>query len=759
MTLRNRLVGLSTLALLTISAGMASAQDTQRKPNHLLGVQSPYLQQHLYNPVDWYPWGEEALNKAKRENKPIFLSVGYSTCHWCHVMARESFEDPAIGAFLNEHYVSIKIDRERRPDLDEQFMLATQALTGRGGWPNSVFMTSDAKPFYAATYLPPSDLMNALDQIKDMWKTERATLQQEGDRITNGIMSYMNRSEAAQDVTPARVQQAVLSIIDQVDYFSGGLGTAPKFPQEAAMLLLLDQARRGDKAALDVVKGALDGMLMGGIHDHVGGGFHRYAVDPNWLVPHFEKMLYNQAMIGRLLVGIYELTGNYRYKHTAQRVFDYVIREMQSENGGYYSAQDADSISETGVKGEGHFYVWSKDEFDALNQPKLEQLKKIYAVTEEGNFEGANILHFDTRLDLRAKQMDTDEEQLYADLDIGLDFLRELREKTRHAPHKDEKILVSWNAMMIETMAYAAHVLDRPDYWKSAKASADYILGSMLTDKELLRVSYEGRIGVAGQLADYAGLGVALLTLQDYAPEGEQLQDLSAVAHRLAKDIREKFADQIEFEGRVLRMTHEADGMGHYAPLDDNPIPSGNSLALQLFDALGRREGDFEFKKRTNVLAATLSGYALASAQSRGTLVNKVFDITTSPTGNLRHVANGNVKVALKLDHDNQAFRFDLHMKDGWHINSNKPLEEYFIPTALTLPNGPLANAKFPKPIEKKLKFNGTPLSLYEGHLVLEDALPDTVSTEAQVLTLDIQACSDQICLEPESLSFSYWRQ
>lgn len=281
----------------------------------------------------------------------------------------------------------------------------------------------------------------------------------------------------------------------------------------------------------------------------------------------------------------------------------------------------------------------------------------------------------------------------------------------------------------------------------------------MLTDKELLRVSYEGRIGVAGQLADYAGLGVALLTLQDYAPEGEQLQDLSAVAHRLAKDIREKFADQIEFEGRVLRMTHKADGMGHYAPLDDNPIPSGNSLALQLFDALGRREGDFEFKKRTNVLAATLSGYALASAQSRGTLVNKVFDITTAPTGNLRHVANGNVKVALKLDHANQVFRLDVHMKDGWHINSNKPLEEYFIPTALTLPNGPLANAKFPKPIEKKLKFNGTPLSLYEGHLVLEDALPDTVSTEAQVLTLDIQACSDQICLEPESLSFSYWRQ
>lgn len=759
MTVRQIVVNLSAGAFLSLGIASAFAQTDERKPNHLLGVQSPYLQQHVYNPVDWYPWGEEALEKAKRENKPIFLSVGYSTCHWCHVMARESFEDPAIGAFLNEHYVSIKIDRERRPDLDEQFMLATQALTGRGGWPNSVFMTSNAKPFYAATYLPPNDLMNALDQIKDMWKTEKATLQQEGDRITNGIMSYMNRSEAAQDVTPAKVQQAVLEIIDQADHFSGGLGTAPKFPQEAAMLLLLDQARRGDKAALDVVKGALDGMLMGGIHDHVGGGFHRYAVDPNWLVPHFEKMLYNQAMIGRLLVGTYELTGDYRYKHTAQRVFDYVVREMQSESGGYYSAQDADSISETGVKGEGHFYVWSKEEFDALDQPKLEQLKKIYEVTAEGNFEGANILHFDTRLDLLAKDSGADEEKLYADLDIGLDFLRELRERTRHAPHKDEKILVSWNAMMIETMAYASHVLNRPDYWQSAKASADYILESMLNESELLRVSYEGRIGVPGQLADYAGLGVALLALQDYAPADDQPDNLTAIALRLAKDIREKFADQIEFEGRVLRMTHEADGMGHYAPLDDNPIPSGNSLALQLFDALARREGDFEHKKHTNVLAATLSGYAMASAQSRGTLVNKVFDINTSPTGNLRHVANGNVKVALSVNHDAQTFRFDVVMKEGWHINSNKPLEEYFIPTALTLPNGPLAAEKFPKPVEKKLKFNGTPLSLYENHLVLENALPDIESKEAQVLTLDIQACSDQICLEPESLNFSYWKQ
>ena len=759
MAIRKIVASISTIICFTAFVSSMLAQEAKRKPNHLLGVQSPYLQQHVYNPVDWYPWGKEALAKAKRENKPIFLSVGYSTCHWCHVMARESFEDPAIGAFLNKHYVSIKVDRERRPDLDEQFMLATQALTGRGGWPNSVFMTSDAKPFYAATYLPPNDLLSALSQINDMWISDQPTLQQEGDRITTGIMSYMNRSEAAQEINEAQIQLAMAGIVEQVDYFIGGLGTAPKFPQEAAMLLMLDQARRGNKEALDVVKGALDGMIMGGIHDHVGGGFHRYAVDPQWLVPHFEKMLYNQAMIGRLLVGTYELTGDYRYKHTAIRALDYVIREMQANEGGYYSAQDADSVSETGIKGEGHFYVWSKEEFDALTLPKLARVKEIFEVTEEGNFEGANILHLTSRIDSIAKQTGSDEETIYKQLDTGLDYLRSLRESSRHAPHKDEKILVSWNAMMIETMAYAAHVFDRPDYWQSAKASADYIIDSMLSQDHLLRVSYEGRIGVDGQLADYAGLGNALIALQDFAPSSEGLHQYDKVVQRLAKDIRAKFADQVEFEGQMLRMTQQADGMGHYAPLDDNPIPSGNSLALKLFDALARREGDFEYKKRTRVLAATLSGYALASAQSRGTLVNTVYDINTAPTGNLRHVANGNVKVALKVDHQSNTFHFDLHMKEGWHINSNKPLEEYFIPTTVTLSNRPLAAEKYPKPIEKQLKFDGTPLSLYEGHLILSDSLTDTVSKQAQSLTLDIQACSDQICLEPESLKFTYWRQ
>ena len=752
-----RLPTLSAMICSLFLLSSSYAQEATRKPNHLLGIQSPYLEQHIYNAVDWYPWGKEALEKAQRENKPIFLSVGYSTCYWCHIMARESFENDAIGEFMNANYVAIKVDRERRPDLDEQFMLATQAIAGHSGWPNSVFMTPKAKPFYAATYIPPDAFLDALKQIDTMWRNEQATLLEEGERISSGIMGYMNRTEATQNLTPAAIKAAADSIIEQADYFSGGLGVAPKFPQESAMLLLLDQAQRGNKAALDILKSALDGMLKGGIHDHVGGGFHRYAVDAHWLIPHFEKMLYNQALIGRLLVGAYELTGEYRYKVTAKRLLDYVIREMQDEGGGYYSAQDAESVGRDGNKGEGLYFIWSKEEIDALSDPTIAGLKTAYNITGDGDFEGENILHLTSRIDQLANEQQTNEQALYASMNSGLDALRKIREKTRAAPHKDKKILVSWNAMMIETMAYAASVFERPDYYASAKASADYMLSNMLSENQLLRVSYEGKIGVVAQLADHAGLGVALIALQDYAPPGTDVSAYTPIIFRLANDVRNNFSDGSEFETRAFLMTDASDGMGKFAPFDDNPIPSGNSLALQLFDSIARRFGDIEFKQRTLVLTSTLSGYALASPQSRGTLVKTAFGVSTQPVGSTRHVANGNVKVTLQLDHENRTFTAVVTMKEGWHINSNQPLEEYFVPTVLSVEGNPILLSDYPPPLEKRLQFNGEPLSLYEGRLSLSGSFPESIGNEAHTISLDLQACSDRICLEPETLDFRFW--
>ena len=324
------------LMVLSDQALAEAVKSEERQPNHLLGIESPYLQQHIYNSVDWYPWGPEALEKAKSEGKPIFLSVGYSTCHWCHVMARESFEDKKIGEFLNENFVSIKVDRERRPDLDEQFMLATQLIAGNGGWPNSVFLTSDVEPFFAGTYFPPDVFMKILGQVNELWREENADVRAEGQRIASIVRTYLSRTQAAKDLTPQVIRKAARSLLAEMDEFNGGFGVAPKFPQESALLFMFDQAERdGDRELLGAVTNALDGMIKGGIHDHVGGGFHRYSTDAEWHVPHFEKMLYNQAMIGRLLVRAWAATGEIRYKHTAQRTFDYVLREMRDDKGGF----------------------------------------------------------------------------------------------------------------------------------------------------------------------------------------------------------------------------------------------------------------------------------------------------------------------------------------------------------------------------------------------------------------------------------------
>ena len=759
MTIRSRFQLSKFVNAVVLTFGLcltALADQKQRQPNHLLGVQSPYLQQHLYNAVDWYPWDGEALAKAEREQKPIFVSIGYSTCHWCHVMARESFDDEAIGKFLNEHFVSIKIDRERRPDLDEQFSLATQALTGQSGWPNSVFLTPGAKPFFASTYLPPDMFLNVLQQIQQLWEKERPVLEKDGDQIAAAILSYMNRTRAASNIDTQAINLAMAELMEQVDYFDGGLGTAPKFPQESALLFVLDRAKRGDQQALGVVIGALDGMIKGGIHDHVGGGFHRYAVDPGWIVPHFEKMLYNQALIGSLLVQTYQLTGLYRYKQAATRLFDYVIREMQSDNGGFYSAQDADSYSVSGEKSEGEFYLWSKAELEALG-PIVDPIRRSYDISEDGNFHGKNILSLPARVDELAGEIGETEESYYRSLEAGLDVLLRRRMQDRKEPHKDRKILVSWNAMMISSLAVAAPILDRPDYWQAASKAAEHIIQTMLLPSGLKRVSFEQNVGVDAQLADYAGLGVALLDLNQFSPDDTALRRYEDIAKSLADALRKKFADRTDPEAKPLHMTEGVEGLGKFSPLDDNPIPSGNSLALQLFSRLGDQTGNLDYRKRAHLLAATLSGHAIESPEIRGTLINTIYNLTAKTADHSRYAANGNVLVRLKLDRKARRLNLDLRLKPGWHINSHQPLEDYFVPTTLTVGQNPIGNEHYPPPIEKKLKFNDKVLSLYERSMEIDHPIPAGAANQARQLSLQLQACSDEICLEPETLKFQYW--
>ncbi len=728
----------------------------KRQANHLRGAQSPYLLQHLYNAVDWYPWGNEALEKAKKENKPIFISVGYSTCHWCHVMARESFENTEIGNYLNKHFISIKIDREQRPDLDNQFMLVTEAMTGAGGWPNSVFLTANAKPFHASTYLPPDQLMSTLKHIVKLWQTEQTTLNEQGEQVADGINRYMNRTEAARNITPEVIAEALQMTTKSKDEFNGGFGVAPKFPQEGALSFLLDQAARGDNTSLNISMAALDGMIKGGIHDHVGGGFHRYSVDERWLVPHFEKMLYNQARIGKLLVKTYALTGKERYKQTAIRLFDYVLRDMQDENGGFYSAEDAESYNEEGKKKEGAFFIWSKEEINKAALPKNSVLYKTFPLTDNGDFEGKNILHMQELPQDIAKTLGMNISDYYEQLNKGLEQLRKARDK-RKRPHKDIKIIVSWNAVMIEALAHASYILEREDYFIAAQKAANYIKQNMLKKEGLYRASYNGNIGIKAQLGDYAGFGLALLALETYAPHGRENKANIELSKKIADELQQRFGKPWSNKPAPLRITEIEDGLGAYPPLDDNPVPSGNAFALKLLNKLVQINGVPSRQKQSLLLASTLSGHALSNPQMRGVLVNAVNAANNGNTSFVRNTAKGNVKVALKLNRATNQAILTIKIKPGWHINSNSPLEEYLIPTQIKLDSKDLEQQHYPEAKVKALAFNKAKLSLYEGDLSIKLKLPKVKKQTPHKLSLNLQACSDKICLQPENLEFYFW--
>ncbi len=560
-------------------------------PNRLAGETSPYLLQHAHNPVDWYPWGEEALARARAQNRPIFLSVGYSACHWCHVMERESFEDAATAALMNELFVNIKVDREERPDIDAIYMDAVQALTGQGGWPMSVFLTPEGKPFYGGTYFPPEPrygmpaFRQLLRSVADAWRSRPEQVEGQAQRLTEMLnrSASIGAGSAAADGGAGEIGTEVLdaALAQLRQYFDeeeGGFGSQPKFPQPMTLDFCLTQHRRtGSLDALMMAELTLEKMALGGIYDQLGGGFHRYSVDSIWLTPHFEKMLYDNAQLLRTYLHAWQLTQRPLFLQVVNQTIDYVLREMTQPEGGFYSAQDADSEGH-----EGKFFVWTPAELRALLSPEQAAVAEAWwGVTEAGNFEGKNILNVSrTREEVaaRLKLAPAVVEQRVAESRTVLLAAR----NRRVAPARDEKVLAEWNGHMIHALAECGAVLGRADALAAAEAAADFVLTRMRQpDGRLLRAYKDGRARFNAYLEDYAAMLRALIALYEATFSLRYL----AEASRLAQLLLAQFHDAANSGFFQTGADHES-LVARRKDYIDNAIPSGNSMAAEALQRL-----------------------------------------------------------------------------------------------------------------------------------------------------------------------------
>jgi len=588
------------------------------KPNRLIHEKSPYLLQHAYNPVDWYPWGEEAFRKAREEGKPVFLSVGYSTCHWCHVMAHESFEDPGVASLINDAFIPVKVDREERPDVDAVYMAVCQLMTGGGGWPLTVVMTPEGEPFFAGTYMPKEGrfghpgLMKLIPRLRAMWVLNRA----EALAVTRKVVQALKQESLdmpASDMDEPILARAFEQLRARFDEEYGGFGRAPKFPSPHNLLFLLRYWKRsGNEKALSMAEKTLESMGMGGVYDHLGFGFHRYSTDNRWLVPHFEKMLYDQALLSMAYVEAYQATGRAFYRQRAEEIFTYVLRDMTLPGGGFCSAEDADSEGE-----EGKYYVWTGREIEAvLGGRKAELFKKIYHVKDEGNFhdevqgrmKGENILHLSRPVEAFAEETGLHADELLQLVEESKKALFEAR-SNRPRPHRDDKVLTDWNGLMIAALALGGRVLGEKRYTEAAERAMAFILTKLRTHQGRLLHRYcDGHAGIRAYLDDYSSVTWGLLELYEstfHVPYLREAISLNGLVIDLFLD-REK--------GGFYSTPHDGEELlVRKKELYDGALPSGNSVMMLNLLKLARLTGDFALEEHASSLASAFSGNVFLS--------------------------------------------------------------------------------------------------------------------------------------------------
>ncbi len=752
-------------ALAAFSCGAGSAPEEGRAEiygapsgrNRLGGESSPYLLLHAENPVDWYPWGEEALAKARSEDKPIFLSVGYSTCYWCHVMEREVFSDPAIAALMNRWFVSIKVDREERPDLDEIYMTATQMLTGSGGWPNSVFLTPGLEPFFAGTYFPPEDRFGrpafpaVLARIEEAWRQERQRVGEVAREVAGRMRWAIAEQVAPAATVPASVAAAtaVEALAARYDERWGGFGAAPKFPAPGRLLLLWEAGRAGSQEH-EMVLETLRRMGRGGIYDQVGGGFHRYSTDERWLVPHFEKMLYDNAHLAELLALAWQETGDPEFERLARGTLDFVLAELTLPEGGFKSAIDAQTDGE-----EGAYYVWSTGELRAaLGEEGFALLAPIYGFDGAPNFEGDRyVLHLTAPLAEHAERSGIDRDALLVRLAPELAKLAAARGR-RERPLVDDKVLTDWNAMMIAAMARGGAVLGEPRYHQAAERAASFLLAELWPQEGTLQHAWRGgEAKIDAFLDDYAFLLRGLLALGDTDDDRRWL----AAAERLAEELERRLAAP---QGGYHLAA--ADPQLLFQPLSatDGAIPGGNSVAILGLLDLAERTGKAVYRERAERalrgFASALERYpaavpTLAAALlryhgggTRGGPRVAAAPARPSAAAELERLARDVVAATARAEGDGawRSLTVQLEIQPGWHVNANPASLDFLVPTTVA---GPVRALEYPRGETIRFAFAAEELSVYAGTV----SLGGEVEAGAGSVRLTYQACDDQRCLPP----------
>ena len=715
--------------------------------NRLSQELSPYLRLHAHNPVDWYPWGEEALAKARREDKPIFLSVGYSSCYWCHVMEWLVFSDPDIAHLMNQFFVNIKVDREERPDIDKIYMTATQLMTGHGGWPNSVFLTPDLKPFFAGTYFPPEDshgrpgFPRVIQALHVAWQEKRQELEKQADQISQSIARIHTTPAVSEKTGEDLIGKAIDHIEKRFDPINGGLGTAPKFPPDHALNLLLTAYRQDPRAEyLDMVGQTLHHMALGGIRDHLGGGFHRYATDAQWRVPHFEKMLYNQALLTHNFLRAYQITNKMAYRISAEEILDFVLREMTDAKGGFYSAIDAETEAE-----EGAYYTWTEQDIRQILKKDADFFLSCYALAPMPEGSTGVIYKTDTDSALSARhQIDTT--TLHARLSPLKEKLLNTRSQ-RIRPLLDDKIITAWNGLMIGAYARAYEVLGHPKYLKAAQKAADFIHNNLRNpDGDLYRIYREGQRKGEAYQEDYAFLIDGLLHLYRATRSARYLQDALSLSERM----HNAFWDTTD--GGYFLTRDQNEMIVRTKSFYDSALPSGNAVALHVLWELRTLTQNPLYAQRA--LALTNS-FAPLAENTPGALLHFIHGtmMASSPILAPDSLVTASATVLPSESANTRKINVRLNIASGWHIQAPNPTDDYLIPTRLTLDTdiAEITQIDYPPAEDLQFPFAKRAIPVYKDSLNIPLTLSLKTRPQNLSLLLTYQACDSTRCLSPQT--------